>query len=326
MLKMHSKLFFKSCLVLEFATQVTPALATDWFAKKNPQVELQAAHEAYLEGDLDRTILSVKEALKSKNEDVRANAMELWKQTLVQHPNERQHADWSLPADVTKMVVNEIYSVRPDDDGYEMRVKGDLAKSGALTQLQLIRYPSEVILDKNAGVGRYTETINGQGKVTYELKRDRQRHELAEGLYLLNITTSDGKLTQGWFIMANLAATAAPRIQTPANGESFSTGSPTFKWDDFRSPQYQPSESRIFYLWINDKNSTSDVDLCAADQDDPTITQLTVGKDAGEGCMKSLPPGDYYLGIIYGESRKFGDISLRRSARSVRLFHIKPKS
>lgn len=325
MLKMHSKLFFKSCLVFKFVTQVTPALATDWFAPKNPQIELQAAHEAYLEGDLDRTILSVKEALKSKNEDVRSNALELWKQTLVQHPNERQHADWSLPADVTKMVVNEIYAVRPDDDGYEMRVKGELAKSGAMTQLQLIRYPNEVILDKNAGIGRYTETIV-TGKVTYELKRDRQRHPFAEGLYLLNITTADGKLTQGWFIMAGLAATAAPKIQTPTQGETFTTGNPTFKWSDFRSPQYQASESRIFYLWINEKNSNSDVDLCSADQDDPTITQLTVGKDAGPGCLNALAPGEYHLGIIYGESRKFGDIVLRRSARSVALFRVKPKS
>ena len=291
--------------------KVTPALATDWFAQKNPQVELQAAHEAYIEGDLDRTTLSIKEALKSKDEDVRENAMALWKQTLVNHPNERQHADWVLPADVTKMVVNEIYSVRPDDDGYEMRIKGQLAKSGAMTQLQLIRYPNEIVLDKNAGTGRYSETIE-DGKVIFELKRNRQtRHPLTEGLYLLNISTSDGKLTQGWFIMANLAATATPKILEPINGATFATGNPTIKWQDYRSPEYQSSESRLFYLWISDVNDTKDVDLCAADQDDPTITQLTVGKEAGPQCDKALPTGDYFL---------------RRSARSVALFHVKPKA
>lgn len=60
-------------------------------------------------------------------------------------------------------------------------------------------------------------------------------------------------------------------------------------------------------------------------QGNPTLTETTVGVDpAGRG-VKELKQGDYHMGIMYHESRKFGDLILRRSSQTFRPFHVKAK-
>ena len=291
-----------------------------WFSKSSTPIELIRAHKAYLEKDFQTTTNEVVAALKSDQAEVRKNAMALWRSALLANPNSKIPVDWNLPSEIMRMNADLSYVSIQDELEYDFRVKGEMLGLGSLSQLQIVQYPSKVILDKQAGIGQWDEKLTEEG-AHFELKGKRSKEPIPEGLYLINIEVANGNRTNGWFIVSDMASTATPKFLYPSNGETVKTGNPTIRWSDFKSPEYKNSDLTSHSLWIEtEETKENQWDFY---QFNGRTTQTTVGTDPlGKG-VKSLANGSYFMVLTYNEGRKFGDMRLRRTSKAMTTFNVK---
>jgi hypothetical protein len=294
--------------------------SSNWFPKDSSPIELTRAHAAYLERDFPKLTKEIVAALKSDQFDVRKNALDLWRSALETNSSGNIPVDWKLPSEILKMNLDLSYISIQDRLEYDFRVKGEMQEIGSLSQLQIIQFPSKVILDKKAGIGKWDEQVTEKG-AHYELKSKRSRNPIPEGLYLINIVTSNGHSTNGWFIVSDLVSSDTPKMIFPKYGDTVRTGNPTIKWNDFTSPEYKSSERKSHSVWIA-KEDTNEKQWDFY-QFDGHITQTTVGRDPLGNGVESLANGTYFMVLNYNESRQFGDLRMRRSSKTMTSFHVK---
>ena len=67
---------------------------------------------------------------------------------------------------------------------------------------------------------------------------------------LITLETKAGARAVGWFILSDLVSSGAPRLVSPPVGETVQTRRPELKREDFRSPEYKPSDWRSIYVNI----------------------------------------------------------------------------
>jgi hypothetical protein len=280
---------------------------------------LQDAHEAYLSGDLKKMASSLKSAIETGDPAVKTNAYALLEEAYKEARLGKVPVDWKFPAGITDVAFAIKHYERPDGENYAVKLSGRMPSRGLLKQMQVIRYPSEVVLDLSAKIGDYEEQAE-DNEWYFELHGKRTAQPAAEGLYLLNLELTSGEITHGWFILSNLTSSQTPLVKTPRVGQTFITATPTMKWDDFISPEYNGRDNRSIYLEVakSDAPKYDWIDIWHLHETDPTRTEVTIG-DGG------LEDGRYVFAVTYNESRKFGDLTLARRSVTLTPFHIKTR-
>jgi hypothetical protein len=106
--------------------------------------------------------------------------------------------------------------------------------------------------------------------------------------------------------VSKLLSSDTPTIKVPFVGQTFSTATPTIKWEDFFSPEYRSFESRG--VWIAAWGPSHWETYIP----DPNLTDVTVGT-GGHG-DRTLVNGRYSFVVGFREVRKFGDLQLARQS------------
>ena len=282
--------------------------------------QLESAHASYAKGDLKDMGLSIKSVLFSDAEpEVKDNALKLLDRAYNDNCDYSFPVDWKLPPLVKGLHMDLGRRLEPDGLTYKTKISGHLRDPEAIQQIQVKRYPSAIIADKQAGIGEWELDIDPKDptNIYFEIATRGSVPE-APGLYLIDIITKDGVVTNGWYIVSDQLSSASPEIQSPAVGQHFDSATPEFRWTDFRSPEYRSCESRGLRIFVA-KIPSDTWDLrWSYVKNDPIQTSVNVGVE-GEG---TLEPGKYWFALVYKESRQFGEMVLTRRSETSRQFYI----
>ncbi len=279
---------------------------------------LTAAHNAFLEGDHLTMVKRVRDVLADKNADTMAkdNARELLEKAY-EATNGKLPADWTLPAGFEPIAYKQVRQEHSDGPELRVRLDGRVDDLKRMKGLALLR-GSTVILDSQAGVGRFTgDGVDEDGMHYFSLETRDLPAFPEPGIMTLRVTLADGSVTEGWFISDRLAASTSPVVIEPGEAVSVKGANPVLKWVPFRSPESAKYERRNLILWLSRRSDDGLYSKAwtsfgpAADRGDAVL-----GGEAG------LTTGDYALDVVYDESRRFGPMSLvRRSSRAL-SFHV----
>ena len=286
---------------------------------------LTAAQEAWLAGDLRTMAVQLREALEQNPSDVtlKQNVLSLLERAYETAPNGNLPVDWHLPAEIHSMYVGVKYH---DSGTYTFRVYGATVHPESIAELQVVQYPDRVVLDKNAKIGSWgTHTGIDTMRLSFELQSDPSRQGVSSGLYLLNLTLTDGTRTQGWFILDDdVNSTAAPALEVPAANQVFATGNPVLSWPDFVSPERKSFDRRTTWVGIstNEPPGYGWNEIFGYYDPASQARQLTVGPGGSPGSVAALPPGSYKMGLDFHERRGFGDLDITRDSVTFRSFQV----
>jgi hypothetical protein len=302
---------------MDATAQPTPAIPA-------PLAALTDAHTLLLEKNYLGMTLAMRDALKASanDRDVVQNVGQLLVAAAADSADPLP-VDWKIPAGMSGVKITQSRRERANGSvGWKMRIQGDLAAPGSVSQIQMIRYPNEVVLDKHTSVGEWIED-KWQAQDYFSFTTKSQREAFADGLYLLNITMTNGAGVQGWFILSNLRATTAPEVLTPRGGDIVRTGTPTLSWENWYSTQYRSSDIRGAFVSVksvSESGEWTDQWQRSFSSRDSIPTSSIVGHE-GDG-VPSLNPGPYIVVLNYHESRPFGDLRLRREGSRVVPFTV----
>lgn len=304
---------------------VGAAVGAPWFADDQATASLDQAHEAFLARDYGALTASLRETLGGPEVDsvVRQNALDL----LAKAAEETQGnlpVNWTPPPGVSDLKFTQSLKQEPDGLVHKIKIRGDLAAVDTLKQVQVVRFPDLVVLDRQAGLGEYSTSPEAEGAFSFDLEREMPA-ALQEDLYIVRFELKDGTQSEGWFIVDDLAASTTPNLISPAVGETFRHGHPEFVFEDFRSPEYKSYEIRR--LNINAAR------LIPTDPGwdlswgfyvrDPDLTRITVGPHPDALGVDELEPGRYWVSVEFLEERRFGPMKLRRGAKTGRPIYIR---
>jgi len=291
------------------------------------ETPLTRAHQAYLTGDFKTMAVNLRQALEENPTDslVKENALSLLGKAYEVADKGQFQVDWRLPDEITMLKIGAKRTFK-DDVTYRFTVYGSTAHLKSITQLQVIQFPDQVILDKQAGIGNWddTNTIPPTGH-DFSIETNKSRQPVAGGLYLLNITLSDGTQTKGWFILDDdINASTSPRVMTPSMDQVFTTGNPTFFWQNFITPEYKPFERRSFWVGISRFEPPHyDWNEVWGYYEGPSKReQITIDSHGEGGSVSKLEKGSYVFYINYHERRNFGDLIITRDSTTSRNFKI----
>lgn len=298
-----------------------------WFSGQS--TPLRRAHESFLGGRFQAMAAHLKEVFEDSSSDdvTRRNALELLHKAYAAKNGGSIPVDWKLPKEIEDMKINVRHARKPERDTYVLKASGTGSDKGIVAQIQIVQYPDRIVLDKEAGLGEWTESYDPEDGHYFELDGDSQAEPPAEGLYLLNLRLRDGRVTKGWFILSDLVSSETPTVRTPAVGEQFSTRNPTFRWLDFHSPEFQSHERRTLWVGISAPKPPDFTynEVWSRYEANPATTETTIGVDPlGKG-LKELPDGRYVTHIGYKEIRRFGDLRLARQSMTILPFSVRGK-
>lgn len=286
---------------------------------------ISEAHKAYLERDFGEMTKQMKAALMEAPGDqvILENVLGLYSKAFDLMGDKGLPTDWYLPDEISHFRV----SVRVRENTrrhYSIGVGGHLQEAGLISQLQLIQYPDRIILDKTAGIGNWEETNPKEPE--FNFRAEGSRRPVESGLYLLKVELTNGKRVDGWFIVdPNLNSSDAPVVHSPKDQQVFITDQPTFRWQDFRSPENRGYETRG--LWIGVSRSEPPQyewqELWYLWQRPIVITEATIGKSHDGVGVEALENGNYVFVVNFIERKKFGDIYLSRDSQTQKNFKVK---
>lgn len=162
---------------------------------------------------------------------------------------------WSLPEDFKYLVFAQERKlmVPKGKVEYTLSFFGWMQEGKPVPEsIQLIRYPNDVVLNKEKSIGSWGEGVmEGETTKTFSTTTEVASTPSKEGLYLLNIKMPNQKeAIKGWIIVSRMSTTDAPIVQSPAPGQVFKTPTPTLRWTNYKSKQLRPFESRKRMLSI----------------------------------------------------------------------------
>ena len=230
---------------------------------------------------------------------------------------------WELPDEIDTIVFTVDRKQRPANQ--TQFVFGSwiaLEKPISIDQMQVIKYPNEVILDKVKKIGNW-DGGNGPGDTShFSFFTQGQDSPMREGLYLLKLKLTGQPEVNGWFFINHADASASPVIQKPSINETFATANPTLQWLEYRSPKYSNFEQRKRTFHISSEtDSKFDESFAVINPSDSS--KLVLGKDSRWPEVKGLNPGDYYFTVRYEERSFFGDLLVGRSSTNGVPFRVK---
>ena len=290
---------------------------------------LARAQQSYAAGDVKAAAEGIAQALKGDVDPlVRSRALELLGSSYKEFGARGIPVDWQLPREITRMRVQ----VQARDSGdksisYSIRVAGSDTAIGVIKQLQIVRYPDQVLLDKKAGIGNWGEDLDiTDHKPYYWLGGPSSKTQIPGGLFFLNIEMASGEKTQGWFVMEDdMNSTATPELSSPSPGDVYDTATPTFTWTPFRSPEYKATDARTFFLGVEEITHDDNwKDVWSYYPERVDNTEVTLGSIADSSGVSSLEAGKQYLVYLnFGERRYFGPLQIVRQSQTQRRFTVK---
>lgn len=313
---------FQKLVLTGFLLGLTQAAAAGEFTgSSGGSSRLDNVHKAFLAKDFTKMAGEMKKTLLAAPNDslTKENIFGVYRKAAELQGSAGLPADWKLPSEIKRM---KVVARRNEGQFYSIKVQGNLVTTASIEQLQVTRFADNaVMIDKSAGVGGWFEKPS-------ELTHDREywsesrktSSPPATGLYLIKVALKSGKTVDGWFILDDqMIPSATPEITSPAVEESLRTVNPTFKWIDFRSPQYKPYEQRS--MWVAVYNYGSFETLWSLFQKTPSSQEATVSRRDGNG-VDELNEGHYRVTVSYSEMHRFGDLVIGREATTNRNFSI----
>ncbi|MCM2276632.1 MAG: hypothetical protein NDJ89_00975 [Oligoflexia bacterium] len=306
------------------------ALAGSFFASGEGPVV--GAQQAYAQGDFRKMMLEIKAGLEAAPQDraIRENLLSLYRKAREVAGTNGLPADWELPPELTNFRISTRRSeVDTSGVAYLLKVNSSQSESGSVRQLQIVRHPDEVVLDKQKEIGDWSENSGAgfpRGTPMFSFQGARTKRPVPAGLYLLKIELTNGKKVDGWFILDELAnASDGPRVSSPTPGQIFGSGNPTFRWTDFRSPEYQSQELRSLWVSVFDPAAKNYEQKWSESFGSPSLQQeATVGPSKLGRAIEALAPGEYRFTVEFSERHRFGDLQVSRASSVNRVFAIKP--
>jgi len=295
---------------------------------------LQAAHEAYLDGDF----LALGERIRDVLLDPRAgalakeNAYELLEKAYeVQGGSLPSKFELGAPFEGGLQYghIRGTYA-GPHRPWSQVYARFPIRDAARVTGFTVRRLPDEIVLDKATGRGKLETIKHDDPGYGYEdFKIELLVDELpADGVFTVRIELDDGAVSDGWFIVHGLAASATPELHSPVASQSFSEPNPVMRWVPFRSPEYRGFERRTLSIWTTNERVRSFQWGFWTNQPGE-LGQLELGgADRGQlpgGSSASLAPDDYWVMLGYSEERSFGPVRLHRWARADASFHVVPR-
>jgi hypothetical protein len=277
---------------------------------------------------LERMTTLMKSALMANPSDpiVRDNVLGLYSQAYTILKSHQLTPDWHLPGEIRDMNITVRRSFN-NEDKFSIVVRGTTRQPKVIKQFQISHYPDQVMIDKAMGLGEWEENQES-GKYSFGIESKVSPQKLETGLYTLNIELENGAKTQGWFLVdEDMTASTSPIVQSPARGETFNTGNPTFHWSNYVSPQYKPYERRWFWSGVSKVEAPQYnwEEKWKIYQENPTIHQATLGVNGNFDSPDDhkLEAGNYSVTFNYKEFKTFGDIEVGRASNTVRNFTVK---
>lgn len=310
------------------AQSETSNTQSEWFEKNNASTQnagddLNAAHEAFIARDFDRMALLLRNALlKSANDPAFVeNASSLMHRAYSESASHRINPDWHLNDGIEALKIGQLRRESPDTGTrFILRASGALVVRDSVAQFVVKYVGGDTVLDKANNIGEWSE--GDDGSKWYNLGNGRRNVPFPDGLYTLSIRMKTGAATEGWFILHDSVSATVPTIQAPIYRAVVTTGNPVLTWETFRSSAYQSFERRNLAVAIRADDEVG-TEKWTFDGPNPDVTSTTVGRDTNGNGVGTLEDGDYTVTLVYRESRKFGDMLLRREAASRVPFSVR---
>ena len=228
---------------------------------------------------------------------------------------------WSLPEEF-KIIVAEV------DRKYEA-YKGKVEFAFGLyvwlndneempEQMQVIRYPNTVILDKEGCVGDWSDGRKWQTPShAFSFNAEGDTNPPKNGLYLLNIKMKNKPMVQGWFVVNEMTLNEGPLVSAPFSGQVFKSSNPTVRWVNFKSQQFHDFESNKRQLSVYKIENDSRKGVWGRQEvfpDDSESFVVDDSTDTGGHPHVSLSDGNYQFEVNFQERWFFGDILMQRAS------------
>ncbi len=236
---------------------------------------------------------------------------------------------WSLPEEFKIIVagVDRKYDAYKGQTGYSLGLFGWLHDAEEMPeQVQVIRYPNTVILDKESGIGDWSDGRKWKNpKPTFSFGAELDANPPKDGLYLLNLKMKGKKLVQGWFVVSAMTLSEAPLVSTPFMGQVLKSENPTVKWLDFTSQKYRNFESRKRMLFVykireDSRHSVWGQKQVFPDDRESVVVEAFTDND-GNSDVK-ITKGNYEFEATFQERWFVGDLLMQRSTTTKVPFSV----
>lgn len=279
------------------------------------------ARQAYMEGDPNRALQELKTTFERHRQDesVTENSLGLLKQILREHSS-LNPAETKLPPELSKLKIALRRQLKNDNIQFSLSIKASQRTAAKVKDVKMAYFNGEALLDSQAGLGKVT--LENEDRPTYKIARYDLSSPPPEGPIEIFMTFDNGHVWHGWAPLVDLVATTSPTILSPNHNETIRTGTPTFRWRDYISPEYQPAtEKRAYWAAIYDDTTRPWTDLVTKDSwDSDGLPLMAVPAE------KELPDGTYGFTVHYSEIKLFGEIKLDRQSASYRTFQVKKQA
>lgn len=286
------------------------------------------AHQAYMADNGAAMLESMHQALIDSQNDpsVVKNMTDLLDKYVLE--NKR----YPKPNFATNSVTDFLYMnsnilKRYDDQQvrYNFAIGAHLTVPLAVQSMQLVRYPKEVIIDTEAGIGEFeNEDVDAYAW------SEQQSSEPKLGLYTLTIKYKDQPTLNAWFILTHRnQGDRMPQIDVPTVKQTYNTPTPSFKWQKFTSGHFVVTENQKVKFTVKAINEVDGkpTETKVVDVEVPFGTKdFTIGNHSNvvtyEGA-DSLGQGLYAFRLEARERTRFGPLYMIRSSTSKVRFQIK---
>jgi hypothetical protein len=227
----------------------------------------------------------------------------------------------SLPATFDSLTITHGSIVRADTGhlSFKIRVNAHLPAPGLIANAQLVYFPNHILIDKDQNIGVFEEKLDADGADVYmETGHQGEFVPYPDKLYVLSIVMTNGTKFIRAINFGKTPSPTTPAVITPSVEQIFTTGNPTFSWNNFYSPEWKRSEKRKAYVRVY-KGSDP---VWAAFLPNAGLTQITVGQAASQEGVSMLDPGEYKAHLVYRELRKNNRIWIGREYRTIVPFSV----
>src|SRR5262249_13732979 len=145
---------------------------------------------------------------------IQSDVLDLYDKAYELKGHEALNPDWKAPPAINwlSITARKKLSLARNVTEYRMQLNAEYPLGQDLEQAQLIRYPNEVLVDRQAGIGELN-LKQYKGNADFFLGSEFRRTPNAPGLYLLVLKMRGSDPVQGWFILGKDAnATGSPEV------------------------------------------------------------------------------------------------------------------